>query len=104
MTEDFSWNPVAGLPHALTQELFELSTDRIHARSRHLMALPKVIFASEPMDDDPRWQLMEPGELAHVDVDLQIDRRVALPDPPKHQLRQDDLTAQAAASQHASVE
>jgi predicted glutamine amidotransferase len=85
-------------------QLFELSTDRIHARSRHLMALPKVIFASEPMDDDPRWQLMEPGELAHVDAHLQIDRRIALPDPPKHQLRQDDLAARAAASQHASVE
>jgi predicted glutamine amidotransferase len=85
-------------------QLFELSTDRIHARSRHLMALPKVIFASEPMDDDPRWQLMEPGELAHVDAHLQIDRRIALPDSPKHQLRQDDLTARAAASQHASVE
>ncbi|HEY6648890.1 MAG TPA: class II glutamine amidotransferase [Mycobacterium sp.] len=85
-------------------QLFELSTDRIHARSRHLMALPKVIFASEPMDDDPRWQLMDPGELAHVDAHLQIDRRIALPDSPKHQLRQDDLTARAAASQHASVE
>jgi glutamine amidotransferase len=67
------------------------------------MAQPKVIFASEPMDDDPRWQLMEPGELAHVDADLRIDRRIAFPDPPKHQLRHEDLTARAAASQHASV-
>ena len=85
-------------------QLFELSTDRIHARSRHLMALPKVIFASEPMDDDPRWQLMEPGELVHIDADLQINRRIALPNPPKRQLREDDLTARAATSQHASVE
>jgi predicted glutamine amidotransferase len=84
-------------------QLFELSTDRIHARSRHLMTQPKVIFASEPMDDDPRWQLMEPGELVHVDADLRIDRRIVFPDPPKHQLRHDDLTAKAAASQHASV-
>jgi predicted glutamine amidotransferase len=84
-------------------QLFELSTDRIHARSRQLMAQPKVIFASEPMDDDPRWQLMQPGELVHVDADLRIDRRVAFPQPPKHQLRHEDLTAQAAASQHASV-
>jgi predicted glutamine amidotransferase len=84
-------------------QLFELSTDRIHARSRQLMAQPKVIFASEPMDDDPRWQPMEPGELVHVDADLRIDRRIAFPGPPKHQLRHDDLTAQAAASQHPSV-
>jgi predicted glutamine amidotransferase len=79
--------------------LFELRTDRIHARSHHLMAHPKVVFASEPMDDDPRWQLLEPGELVHVDADLQIDRRIVFPDPPKHQLRREDLTITAAASQ-----
>jgi predicted glutamine amidotransferase len=84
-------------------QLFELTTDRIHARSRNLMDQSKVIFASEPMDDDPRWQLMEPGELVHIDADLRIDRRVAIPGPPKHQLRHEDLTAKAAASQHASV-
>jgi hypothetical protein len=41
--------------------------------------------------------------LVHVDAGLQINRRIALPDPPKHQLRHEDLTGQAAASQHASV-
>ncbi|MGF2951811.1 class II glutamine amidotransferase, partial [Mycobacterium sp. THU-M116] len=47
-----------------------LRTDRIRAFSRHLRDRPSVVFASEPMDDDPRWQLMEPGELIHVDADL----------------------------------
>ena len=61
-----------------------------------------MLFASEPMDDDD-WQLLAPGELVHVNADLQIDRRIAFRDPPKHQLRHEDLTAQAAASQHASV-
>jgi glutamine amidotransferase len=79
-----------------------MSSDRITAHSEHLTSDASVLFASEPMDDDD-WQLLAPGELVHVDADLQIDRRIAFPDPPKHQLRHEDLTTQAAASQHASV-
>jgi predicted glutamine amidotransferase len=79
-----------------------MRSDRITAHSDHLTSDASVVFASEPMDDSD-WQLLAPGELVHVDADLHIDRRIALPDPPKHQLRHEDLTAQAAASQHASV-
>ncbi|MDT5184294.1 MAG: hypothetical protein QOI29_2452 [Mycobacterium sp.] len=79
-----------------------MRSDRITAHSEQLTSDASVLFASEPMDDDD-WQLLPPGELVHVDADLQIDRRIAFPDPPKHQLRHEDLTAQAAASQHASV-
>jgi glutamine amidotransferase len=75
---------------------------RISAHSEELTSDASVVIASEPMDDDD-WQLLAPGELVHVDADLQIDRRIVFPDPPKHQLRHDDLTAQAAASQHGSV-
>jgi glutamine amidotransferase len=79
-----------------------MRSDRITAHSDQLSSDASVVFASEPMDDDD-WQLLAPGELVHVDADLQIDRRIAFPDPPKHQLRHKDLTGQAAASQHASV-
>lgn len=79
-----------------------MRSDRITALSEHLTSEASVLFASEPMDDAD-WQLLASGELVHVDADLQIDRRIVLPDPPKHQLRHEDLTAQAAASQHASV-
>jgi predicted glutamine amidotransferase len=79
-----------------------MRSDRITAHSEHLTSDPSVLFASEPMDDDD-WQLLVPGEFVHVDAELQIDHRIAFPDPPKHQLRHADLTAQAAASQHASV-
>jgi glutamine amidotransferase len=75
---------------------------RISAHSEHLTSDASVLFASEPMDDDD-WQLLAPGELVHVDADLAINRRVAFPDAPEHQLHHDDLTAKAAASQHASV-
>jgi len=79
-----------------------MRSHRITAHCDELTSDASVLFASEPMDDDD-WQPLAPGELVHVDADLQIDRRIAFPDPPKHQLRHDDLTAQAAASQHASV-
>jgi predicted glutamine amidotransferase len=78
-----------------------MRSHRISAHSDELSSDASVLFASEPMDDDD-WQLLAPGELVHVDSDLRINRRVAFPDPPKHQLRQDDLTAKAAASQHGS--
>src|SRR5215471_18886582 len=72
---------------------------RISAHSDELTSDASVLFASEPMDDDD-WQLLAPGELVHVDANLHIDRRIAFPDPPKHLLRHEDLTVQAAASQH----
>jgi glutamine amidotransferase len=75
---------------------------RISAHSDELTSDASVLFASEPMDDDD-WQPLAPGEVVHVDADLRIDRRIAFPDPPKHQLRHEDLTGQAAASQHPSV-
>lgn len=75
---------------------------RISAHSDDLTSDASVLFASEPMDDED-WELLAAGELVHVDADLRIDRRIAFAGPPKHQLRHEDLTAQAAESQHASV-
>jgi predicted glutamine amidotransferase len=79
-----------------------MNSHRITAHSEHLTDDASVVFASEQMDDDD-WQLLAPGELVHVDADLRLTRQIAFPDPPKHQLRHEDLTSQAAASQHASV-
>jgi predicted glutamine amidotransferase len=77
-----------------------LRSARIRAESEHLTSQPSVLFASEPMDGED-WRLIAPGELVHVDADLRIDTRVAFPDPPRHLLHRDDLSAQVAASQHA---
>jgi glutamine amidotransferase len=81
---------------------FHLRTNRIRADSDHLRSRSSVVFASERMDDDPRWRLLEPGELVHVDSALQINSEVVLPDPPRHQLGPADLTATAQATQHTS--
>jgi glutamine amidotransferase len=79
-----------------------MRSPRICAHSEELTSDASVLFASEPMDDED-WQPLAAGELVHVDADLQIDRRIAFPDRPKHQLRHTDLTPRAAASQHATV-
>jgi glutamine amidotransferase len=80
---------------------FHLRTNRISARSEHLCARSSVVFASEPMDDDPRWRLLDPGELVHVDAGLRVTRGVLLPDPPTHLLRRADLSPRVAQAQHA---
>ena len=76
---------------------FDMRTKRIHARSEHLCTRPSVVFATERMDDDPRWSLLAPGELVHVDAALRITRDLVLPDPPRHLLRREDLSAPVAA-------
>jgi glutamine amidotransferase len=78
---------------------FELRTDRIRAQSDHLTRRPSVVFASERMDDNPAWRLLDAGELVHVDADLNITRRLAFPDPPRHLLCHSDLRPVAAAAQ-----
>jgi glutamine amidotransferase len=82
---------------------FHLRTKRIRAHSEHLRSRPSVVFASEPMDDKSRWRLVDPGELIHVDAGLQIRRELAFPDPPRHQLHPEDLSAAALAAQHANA-
>jgi glutamine amidotransferase len=80
---------------------FDLHTIRIHARSQHLCTRPSVVFATERMDGDSRWRLLEPGELVHVDAGLHVTRSLVLPDPPRHLLRRVDLSTPVQDSQHA---
>ena len=77
-----------------------MRTKRIRAHSAHLADQSSVVVASEPMDDDPRWRILEPGELVHVDADLRITRRIAFPERPRHLLNRSDLSPTAQAAQH----
>lgn len=76
-------------------------TDRIHARSLPLAERPSVVVASEPMDDDASWRLLESGELVHIAADLAVDSVVAFPEPPARPLTLADLQPHEAASQTA---
>jgi predicted glutamine amidotransferase len=82
---------------------FHLRTSRIRVHSQQLHARPSVVFATERMDDAARWELIEPGQLIHVDAGLQIHRDLVLPDPPRHQLRPEDLSPAALASLHPTL-
>jgi predicted glutamine amidotransferase len=72
---------------------------RVRVRSARLAAQPSVIVASEPMDEDPGWRALEPGELVHVGHTLTVESTTALDGPPAHQLTLDDLEPRAAAAQ-----
>ena len=73
---------------------------RVH--SAELAERAAVVVASERMDADPGWRLLEPGELIHVDVDLHVRSRVILREAPAHPLTLADLDPRAAASQRAA--
>jgi predicted glutamine amidotransferase len=71
----------------------------VRVRSGDLATRPAVVVASERMDEDAGWRLLEPGELIHVDPDLHVESSIALEHPPAHQLTLADLGGKAAASQ-----
>lgn len=73
---------------------------RIHARSEHLARGASVILASEPMDTDPAWRLLEPNELLHVTSALVVESSSDLLGRPRQLLRRADLDPATAASQH----
>jgi predicted glutamine amidotransferase len=71
----------------------------LRVRSGELANLPSVVVASEPMDEDPGWHALEPGQLLHVDSDLKVTITTVLDRPPAHPLTLADLEPRAAASQ-----
>ncbi len=85
------------------QPRFRLHSNRIRAESATLHQQPSVVFATEPMDDPSRWRLLEPGELVHVDAGLNVSRNLVLPDPPRHLLRESELSPQAQGSLHPTA-
>jgi glutamine amidotransferase len=82
-----------------TSRHLDARSDRIRARSTPLAIQPAVIVATERMDDDPAWRLLEPGELVHVDAGLTANSSTPFR-PPDHVLLPSDLDSVAAASQH----
>jgi predicted glutamine amidotransferase len=64
--------------------------------SGQLSILPATVIASQPMDSNPLWRLLEPGELVHVDPELRVSSTIAVPDPPAQML---ELSAQQEIAQ-----
>jgi glutamine amidotransferase len=74
----------------------------VRVRSERLTRHPAVIVASERMDEDPGWRLLEPGELIHVDAGPGVESAIVLDGPPARQLTLEDLQPRAAAAQRLS--
>jgi glutamine amidotransferase len=68
-------------------------------RSEQGLDRPLVVVASERMDADPGWRLLDSGELLHVDATLQVHSRRILERPPARLLTLADLSPKAQASQ-----
>lgn len=76
---------------------------RIRVHSAEMAECAAVVVASEPMDEDPAWRALEPGELVHVDSDLNVASRRILEGPPAHPLTLADLDPRARSSQAPSA-
>ncbi|MGO9961475.1 MAG: class II glutamine amidotransferase [Solirubrobacteraceae bacterium] len=71
----------------------------IRVRSGALAQRPAVVVATERMDEDAGWRLLDGGELLHVDGDLRVTSRRAVQGPPAHLLTLADLDERARVSQ-----
>jgi predicted glutamine amidotransferase len=77
------------------------TTGSMRVVSPELSACRSVVIATEKMDDDPAWRLLEVGELLHVPADLACISRTVVDRPPTHHLTLDDLDRRSAESQTA---
>jgi predicted glutamine amidotransferase len=58
------------------------ATSSVHVPS--LDSAASVVIASEELDGESGWRMLEPGELVHVRPDLSVESRIAVPEPPAH--------------------
>ena len=60
-----------------------------------------VVVASEPMDEDPGWGAIAPGELVHVGPDLRVSRELLLAEPPARPMRLKGRAVESQAQEKA---
>jgi len=56
------------------------ATSSVHVPALH--SADSVVVASERLDGETGWRMLQPGELVHVREDLSTESAVVLPDPP----------------------
>jgi predicted glutamine amidotransferase len=79
----------AGGPHGGRHLDLASTQHTVRVRSEHLKDLPAVVVASEPMDENPAWRLLEAGELLHVGPDLAVTSSIVVDHPPAQRLELD---------------
>ena len=90
-----------GGPHGCQPLDESSSTGTIRVQAPELRTCRSVVIATERMDEDPGWRLLQPGELLHVPLDLDCTTASIIDRQPEHLLSLDDLDDRAAASQTA---
>jgi len=81
------------------RHLEHASARGMRVRSGELAHMPCAVIASERMDEDAGWRPLQPGELLHVDGELNISSTTPFDHPPANQLTLEDLSGKAASSQ-----
>jgi len=61
-------------------------SSRIHAHSQDLAGKRSIVIATEPMDGDPGWRLLNPGELLHIDAQTRTHSSRPVPQDPARAL------------------
>ncbi len=85
--------------HRIRSALRHASSLGSHVHADAPAQRPVVVVASEPMDDDPGWRTLAPGELLHVSRDLRVNSHIAITKSPARLLTLADLGEHARASQ-----
>jgi glutamine amidotransferase len=89
---------IGGFDHgAGFDERSESGTLRVQAGE--LEFLPATVIASERMNANFGWRLLESGELIHVDPQVRVTSTIVVPDPPAHMIDLTAMSAQAAIAQ-----
>jgi glutamine amidotransferase len=71
----------------------------MRVQSRELSILPATVIASEPMDSNPQWRLLESGELIHVDPQLRVTSTIAVTQAPADLIDLSTFSKRAAIAQ-----
>jgi glutamine amidotransferase len=77
----------------------ERSSEGMRVEARELSFLPAAVIASERMNTNTAWRLLEPGELIHIDSELNVTSTMAVPFPPAHMIDLKKMTAREAIAQ-----
>jgi predicted glutamine amidotransferase len=95
-------HPLYLLERAAGEPLEHSSSFGSRVHSEDAVDQPLVVLASERMDSDSGWRLLEPGTLTRIDEALQVSTHTILADAPAHPLTIDDLNPTAKSSQAAA--
>jgi glutamine amidotransferase len=85
------FNPVDGFD--------ERSSEGMRIQARELSFLPAAVIASERMNTNPAWRLLESGELVHIDSALNVTSTIAVDFPPVHMIDLAQMTKREKIAQ-----